>query len=49
MNVRDVVRRVLGRDEEGPTYRCIRCGDEFDRDSHDCPSCGHPYVSRVEE
>lgn len=49
MKIAAVVRRLLGRGEDSAEYRCIRCGDEFDRDHHDCPSCDHPYVSEVEE
>lgn len=49
MNVLDLLRRLLGADEDSTTYRCIRCGDEFDSNYLDCPSCDHPYVSRVEE
>lgn len=49
MIVPDIVGRLLGGDEDDVTYRCIRCGDEFDRDYRDCPSCDHPYVSRLDE
>jgi len=44
------LRRLLGRsDSDDDTYRCIRCGDEFDTNYHDCPSCGQPYVTVVDE
>lgn len=49
MTVVDLVRRLLGRGGDTETYRCIRCGDEFDRNHRDCPTCDHPYVSQVED
>ncbi|MFB6194641.1 MAG: hypothetical protein ABEI80_00585 [Haloplanus sp.] len=50
MNVVRRLRRLLGREEEDETaYRCIRCGDEFDTNYHDCPTCGQPYVVELDE
>lgn len=48
MNPFRLFRRLLNRDSEEETYRCIHCGDQFDRNYHDCPSCGHPYVTETE-
>lgn len=43
-----LLRALLTRDEEEDAYRCINCGDEFEKDHHDCPSCGRPYVAEME-
>lgn len=42
-----LIRRLLGRDDESSSYRCIRCGDEFDQNYRDCPTCGEPYVAEI--
>ncbi|WP_436912227.1 hypothetical protein [Halosimplex marinum] len=50
MNPMRALRRLLGRsDTDETTYRCIRCGDEFESDYRDCPTCGQPYVTELEE
>jgi rubrerythrin len=51
MKMTDVVRRLLGRgdDEQDELYRCIHCGDEFERNYQECPSCGRPYVVELED
>lgn len=45
------VQRLLERfgladtsDDASDPYRCIRCGATFERQHHDCPECGVPYV-----
>ncbi|MFC6962420.1 hypothetical protein [Halocatena marina] len=44
------VQRLLERfgladsDDASDPYRCIRCGSTFERQHHDCPECGVPYV-----
>jgi lipopolysaccharide biosynthesis regulator YciM len=49
MRVPGFIRRLLGRDEdEEAQYRCIHCGDEFETNYHDCPSCGDPYVAEID-
>lgn len=35
---------MLDPDETDPTYRCIRCGESFERDVRTCSSCGGPFV-----
>ena len=47
----DRLRRLFGASEtdDGETYRCVNCGDEFERPYRECPECGGPYVAPVED
>ena len=33
----------------GPTFRCLRCGAEFQRQYDTCPDCRARYLAEVEE
>lgn len=49
--LRGVVAELTGgadADSEGE-YRCIRCGNEFDKNVHTCPTCGGEFVGPAEE
>ena len=35
-------------EDDGELYRCVNCGDEFERPFQECPACGGPYVAPVE-
>jgi len=44
------IRDLLGNsaDEERDLYRCINCGEEFERPFRECPDCGGEFVAPVE-
>ncbi|MFB6146056.1 MAG: hypothetical protein ABEJ08_00025 [Halobacteriaceae archaeon] len=42
------VREETGADPSEGDYRCIRCGEYFDREYHTCPACGVEFVVAVE-
>lgn len=48
--VLDRIRDLLGNsaDEERDRYRCINCGEEFERPFRECPDCGGQFVAPVE-
>lgn len=48
--VLDRLRNFFGtaRTDDGDLYRCINCGEEFDRPHQECPDCGGPYVAPVD-
>jgi rubrerythrin len=48
MSLTRLLRRLLNRNHEEDSYRCIHCGDQFAKDYHDCPSCGRPYVTEID-
>ena len=48
MSLTRLFRRLLNRNREEHSYRCIYCGDQFAKDYRDCPSCGHPYVTETD-
>jgi hypothetical protein len=45
----DRLRTLFGAsdDEDRELYRCVNCGDEFERPHQECPACGGPYVAAV--
>lgn len=48
--VLDRLRDLFGAsDEDGEAYRCVNCGEEFEREFRECPACGGPYVAPVED
>jgi rRNA maturation endonuclease Nob1 len=49
MNPIQRIRRLLGGGDDEPPYRCVHCGTGFERDYHDCPTCGNPYVKPTDE
>lgn len=34
---------------EQPTFRCLRCGAEFEREHITCPDCGAQFVGEVQD
>lgn len=34
---------------EGPTFRCLRCGAEFECEYSTCPDCNGQFVGEVED
>jgi len=48
--VLDRIRDLLGNsaDDERDRYRCINCGEEFERPFRECPDCGGEFVAPVE-
>lgn len=46
----DRLRDLIGTTdvEDRELYRCVNCGDEFERDYRECPQCGGPYLATVE-
>ena len=36
-------------EDDRELYRCVNCGDEFERPYQECPDCGGPYVAPVED
>ena len=49
MNPIQRIRRLLGGGDDEPPYRCVHCGTGFERNYHDCPTCGNPYVKPTDE
>ncbi len=54
MRITSWLRRIVpGRnyvtDDEGLSFRCLRCGKEFDRQYDTCTDCGNRFVARVDE
>lgn len=53
MEVKKMLKQMLGWNasglSEGPTYRCLRCGSEFERNHTSCPECGAAFVALAEE
>lgn len=49
--VLDRLRNLLRspNEDDRALYRCINCGDEFDRSYRECPECGGPFVAPVED
>ena len=47
----DRLRRLVGRSEgdDPEAYRCVNCGDEFERAFRECPECGGPYLAPIED
>jgi len=35
--------------DEGPTHRCLRCGDKFDQEHSSCPTCGARFVAEIDD
>ena len=35
-------------EDDRELYRCVNCGEEFERPYQECPDCGGPYVAPVE-
>lgn len=46
--VLDRLRDLLTSSDEGDLYRCVNCGDEFERPHRECPDCGGPFVAPVD-
>ncbi|WP_202935184.1 hypothetical protein [Halorussus amylolyticus] len=47
--VLDRLRDLLdSSDDDRELYRCVNCGDEFERAFRECPACGGPYVAPVD-
>jgi rRNA maturation endonuclease Nob1 len=36
-------------EDDGPAFRCLRCGAEFERQYDTCTECGNRFVARVGE
>lgn len=43
------IRGLLGRDSEDAAYRCIQCGEGYERDRRECEVCGSRFVAVAEE
>jgi len=54
MNLLSAVKRLIGwelrtpKGDDGDTYRCVKCGETFERDYYTCPDCGSEYVAPLE-
>jgi len=49
MGLLDRLRGRFGEEDDGPEYRCIRCGADLDKEYHTCPECGGQFVGVVED
>lgn len=53
MGITNFLRQMIGLDSAGysdaPTFRCIRCGEEYERNYNSCPDCGAQFVVRADE
>lgn len=53
MEIKKFVKQMLGLEtheySDAPTYRCLRCGEEFERNYNSCPECSAAFVARADE
>lgn len=40
---------LLGRTSEDAAYRCIQCGEGYERDRTECEACGSRFIAAVED
>lgn len=48
MGLLERIRGLLGRESEDAAYRCIQCGEGYDRDRRECEVCGSPFVAAAD-
>lgn len=54
MGLKDVLRNMIPGGNmysmaDQPSFRCLRCGSEFERQHATCPECGARFVVEVNE
>ncbi|MFC4989438.1 hypothetical protein [Saliphagus infecundisoli] len=49
MGLVERIRGLFGGDDEGEAnYRCIRCGEGYERNHQSCPACGSEFLAAAE-
>jgi rRNA maturation endonuclease Nob1 len=53
MGVRKYLRLLLPSSDqtlsEDPTFKCLRCSAEFEREHRTCPECGGQFVGEIQD